>query len=150
MEADKNQVYGHKYMGQYQHWDLVLSCDLDYLAGNSTKYVVRWRKKDSLNDLHKALHYLNKLEESRDKPLARLMSFEEIVCEVNTFSDVNKLSVLERSFVCMLSTWQTRDELKMAREILFLLFDEAEALDKGAVSKPLTEENHYSEREEGA
>jgi hypothetical protein len=144
MNADVYQVVGNHYQKAYQHWTLVINCDLDYLAGNSTKYVVRWRKKDSLNDLHKALHYLNKLEESRDKPLARLMSFEEIVCEVNTFSDVNKLSVLERSFVCMLSTWQTRDELKMAREILFLLFDEAEALDKGAVSKPLTEENLYS------
>jgi hypothetical protein len=147
MDADDYQVAGNHYRGGgYQHWNLVLSCDLDYLAGCSTKYVSRWRKKDGLKDLQKSLHYLNKLEESRAKPLARLMTVEEILREVNAFSEANKLSDLERSYVRMLSTWQTRDELNMARELLFLLLDEAEALEKGAKPVPLCEENHYSER----
>ena len=147
MEADDYQVGGTHYRGGgYQHWNLVLSCDLDYLAGCSTKYIARWRKKGGLADIQKGLHYLNKLEESRAKPLARLMTVEEILREVNAFSEANKLSDLERSYVRMLSTWQTRDELNMARELLFLLLDEAEALEKGAKPVPLTDSNKHAER----
>src|SRR5579859_258729 len=32
-----------------------------YFTGNLTKYVVRWRKKNGVADLEKAVHYLDKL-----------------------------------------------------------------------------------------
>jgi hypothetical protein len=146
MEADDYQVGGRHYQSAAQHWNLVLNCDLDYLAGNSTKYVARWRKKGGLTDIRKALHYLNKLEESRAKPLARLLTIDKILSEVNAFSAANKLSDLECSYIRMLSVWETRDELNTARELLFLLLDEAEALDEGAKPVPLCEENHHADR----
>ncbi len=65
MEADDYQVGGSHYReGGFQHWNLVIATQQDYLAGCSTKYVSRWRKKGGLADLRKALHYLTKLEES--------------------------------------------------------------------------------------
>ena len=147
MDADDYQVAGDHYRGGgYQHWNLVIATDQDYLAGCSTKYVSRWRRKGGSNDLRKALHYLNKLEEGNGVAPTRKLFEKELLREVNAFAEANKLSDLERSYVRMLSTWQTRDELNTARELLFLLLDEAEALDQGAKPVPLTDSNKHAER----
>ena len=149
--ADEYQVGGSHYKNnEFQHWNLVATIPLDYFVGNTTKYVCRWRKKNGLNDIKKALHYLNKLMELSPTPAARHLSYKEIVTEVGRFSDANKFSDLERAYVRGLCTWQTKEDLMAAREILFLLMDEAEALEKGAKPVPLPEENHYSERYPGA
>ena len=99
-----------------------------------------------MDDLRKALHYLNKLEESSGVEPTRKLFVNELLREVNAFAEANKLSDLERSYVRMLSTWQTRDELNGARELLFLLLDEAEALEKGAAPVPLTDSNKHADR----
>jgi hypothetical protein len=41
-----------------QHWDLY--ADLPYLEGCATKYATRWRDKGGLQDLEKAITYLQK------------------------------------------------------------------------------------------
>lgn len=145
MSANDQGVPNH-YSSDYLHWDLVATIPLDYFAGNTTKYVCRWRQKNGMSDLQKSLHYLNKLMELSPTPAARHLSYKEIVTEVGRFSDANKLSDLERAYVRGLCTWQTKEDLMAAREILFLLMDEAEALEKGADPVPLCEENHYSPR----
>lgn len=45
----------------FQHWDFVIANDLGYFEGQVTKYVCRWRDKNGIQDLEKALHYLAKL-----------------------------------------------------------------------------------------
>jgi hypothetical protein len=143
MKANEYQISGNHYKAAYEHWDVVLNTGMGYLEGCTTKYVVRWRKKGGIQDLKKALHYLNKLEEWGHPP-ERKLSFEKVLAEVAEFNEVNFLPDLERAYVTALSAWQTVEELQAAREFLFLLMDEAEALDKGPV--PLTEENHHAER----
>ena len=62
--ANETQVAGEHYRTPIQHWDYVLANDLGYFEGQITKYVTRWRKKNGLEDLHKARHFLDKLIES--------------------------------------------------------------------------------------
>lgn len=63
MEPNDYQIGGGHYKNDYQHWDLVCDIDMHYLLGCATKYISRWRKKNGIQDLRKALHYLNKAEE---------------------------------------------------------------------------------------
>lgn len=62
--ANDRQVGGDHYQKkEYQHWDWVCDINLHYLLGCATKYVARWRDKNGVQDLEKALHYIDKAEE---------------------------------------------------------------------------------------
>src|ERR1700693_4622864 len=63
MSANNYQVGGGHYKAEYQHWDLVLKTGMGYLEGQATKYVARWRRKGGVEDLRKALHFVDKLIE---------------------------------------------------------------------------------------
>lgn len=59
--ANDRQVGGDHYKTDgLQHWDIVHMFKLDYFQGQITKYLFRWRKKNGLEDLEKARHYLDK------------------------------------------------------------------------------------------
>lgn len=55
------QEGGDHYQAEYQHWDWVIDIGMGYLPGNATKYVSRWRKKNGIADLKKALTYIEKM-----------------------------------------------------------------------------------------
>jgi len=59
------QEGGDHYQAEYQHWDFVLEAEIGYLAGNATKYISRWRKKNGVQDLLKALSYIDKMIATR-------------------------------------------------------------------------------------
>lgn len=61
--ANTRQVGGSHYGAKYQHWDMVIEHDLNYFEGQITKYVMRARKKNGLQDLQKAAHFLEKYME---------------------------------------------------------------------------------------
>lgn len=62
--ANDRQVGGDHYGSKaYQHWDWVCDIGLGYLLGCASKYVTRWRDKNGLQDLQKAIHFLDKAEE---------------------------------------------------------------------------------------
>jgi Protein of unknwon function (DUF3310) len=59
--ANDKQVGGEHYKTEgLQHWDLAASRQYDYFQGQITKYVDRWKKKNGLDDLLKAQHFLEK------------------------------------------------------------------------------------------
>lgn len=63
--ANDRQVGGAHYgKVEYQHWDFATDVELNYLIGCASKYPTRWRDKNGAQDLEKALHYLQKAEES--------------------------------------------------------------------------------------
>ena len=43
-----------------------LENDLDFLQGNIVKYVVRYKEKNGIEDLNKAMEYLKRLIESEN------------------------------------------------------------------------------------
>ncbi len=48
-------------------WDYTDSWGMDFLEGNIIKYVTRWRDKNGIDDLRKALMYLQRLLEREEK-----------------------------------------------------------------------------------
>ncbi len=63
-DKNKEQVeHPNHYNKGIEMWDYAHSHDLDFFEGNVVKYVTRWRHKNGLQDLEKALMYLSKLIE---------------------------------------------------------------------------------------
>ena len=62
MSANNKQVGGKHYSkyGDLQPWDVVIQWELGYLEGTALKYIARWRDKGGLEDLRKAIHFLQK------------------------------------------------------------------------------------------
>lgn len=68
MSVNDKQVGGTHYTHQsYQHWDFAVDMAGNdaYLKGCASKYVVRYKDKNGIEDLRKALHYIDKIEEVR-------------------------------------------------------------------------------------
>jgi len=61
--ANARQVGGQHYKTRIEHWDFAAANDMDYFQGQITKYVTRWKKKKGVEDLEKALHFLQKYME---------------------------------------------------------------------------------------
>lgn len=63
MDANEIQIGGGHYQKPYQHWDFAVDIEMPYLLGCATKYPTRWRDKNGIEDLRKAVHYLQKADE---------------------------------------------------------------------------------------
>jgi len=44
-----------------QPFDVIDAFDLDFYEGNVVKYLIRWRKKNGLDDLLKARNYIDEV-----------------------------------------------------------------------------------------
>jgi hypothetical protein len=68
MAANQRQVAGTHYRsGGLQHWDIVSLMRLDYFQAQITKYVMRWKSKNGVQDLQKAQHFIEKYIEVNDQ-----------------------------------------------------------------------------------
>jgi len=77
LSANTKQIAGDHYKkyGDIQPWDVVLAWDLGYLEGTALKYIARWQDKGGINDIKKAIHFLEKLvetEEAKKEPVVNL------------------------------------------------------------------------------
>ena len=63
MTANNKQVGGSHYKAPIECWDYILANDIGYLEGTAIKYLTRWRKKNGIEDIQKAIHFLEKLVE---------------------------------------------------------------------------------------
>ncbi len=65
MNANEKQEGGthYKKYGDLQPWDVVIKWNLGYLEGTALKYIARWRDKNGIEDIKKAIHFLEKLVE---------------------------------------------------------------------------------------
>jgi len=63
--VNKRQVGGDHYKkhGDLQPWDVIVAWNLGYLDGTALKYIARWRDKGGINDIKKAIHFLEKFIE---------------------------------------------------------------------------------------
>ena len=63
-KANEQQVGGAHYADKaIQPWDYIVANKMDYFEGNALKYLTRWKEKDGVKDLKKAIHYLEKIIE---------------------------------------------------------------------------------------
>ena len=73
--ANKTQVGGTHYKTKIEHWDWVHANDLNYFEGQITKYVARARKKNGMEDLKKARHFLDKYIELLERNEETMLDF---------------------------------------------------------------------------
>ena len=55
-------------------WDVITNWKLGYLDGTALKYIARWRDKGGIEDLKKAIHFLQKtieVEEEKQHGVSR-------------------------------------------------------------------------------
>lgn len=67
--VNADQVGGSHYKhAKIQPWDYIDANGIPFLEGSTIKYISRWREKDGIQDLKKAIHFIQKrieLEESK-------------------------------------------------------------------------------------
>jgi hypothetical protein len=69
MSALESQVAGGHYKDmKIQVVEFIHANGIGYLEGNAIKYLCRWRKKNGIEDLKKAQHYIQLLIELEGKP----------------------------------------------------------------------------------
>ena len=121
MDVNKEQIGGTHYKTKYEHWDYVLDVGLDYFGGQLTRYVSRWRKKDGVQDLRKALHYINKMIAVYDRlpKVARdAAEYIEVRRKTQEFAEANGLTDVERAICITVALWEELNDLEGVRETL--------------------------------
>ena len=102
-KANERQIGGEHYKAAKQHWDWVQEAGLGYLPAQVAKYVTRWKKKNGLQDLEKARHFLEKLIETENQ---RTVLVERVT---NELMDGNDLHPMERNVIIGLAVYQCND-----------------------------------------
>lgn len=121
------QEGGEHYQAEYQHWDWVIDAGLGYLEGCATKYVSRWWKKNGLQDLLKAKTYVQKMIVNYDAVYALSIEPPHNIDELNArFKKANNLPDLEYQFCCLMSDWQSTQQLEFAMQLLDSLITTAQ------------------------
>lgn len=61
-KANDKQIGGNHYkqFTGFEPWDVITAWDLGYLEGTALKYIARWKHKNGIQDLEKAIHFLEK------------------------------------------------------------------------------------------
>lgn len=118
MSADDRQVAGTHYIAEYQHWDYVIDGELDYFAAQVTKYIIRWRKKNGLQDLEKALHFWEKYREEVHNgrvllPCYRYPTLDRHTAVSRLVAGHSMLSRVERTLLVLLVDIRTADDVDL-------------------------------------
>lgn len=125
MGANDRQIGGNHYkvgVHQLEHWDIIDRYRLGYLEGCITKYVARCWKKNGLEDLEKALHYMEKLIER----VKEGRTPTGIVPENVVFDFCYGMSWSQTCCIFYVMRWQTISELMEAESRLreLILYDQ--------------------------
>ena len=95
MSANETQVGGTHYKtGGEEHWDRVHRLGLDYFQAQITKYVERCWKKNGMEDLKKARHFLDKyieIHESKAKEQSEQVREVDINPSTAIVQEVSKI-----------------------------------------------------------
>ncbi|OXE36634.1 MAG: hypothetical protein CGW95_06590 [Phenylobacterium zucineum] len=68
VRADYKQVGGSHYKTKaIQPWEVIERNGMGFFDGNALKYLMRFRDKNGVEDLRKAIHYIEKLIEMECK-----------------------------------------------------------------------------------
>ena len=137
MRANDKQIAGKHYVAEYQHWDFVADAlSGRYLEGVITKYITRWRKKNGVEDLLKAQHYLEKLVETyfkyiplgtRDRavyPCQSVLEIYDVQPLISRFVLSNQLTPQEEILITAVATWENHTDLQAAQQLLAQYIEE--------------------------
>jgi len=115
-----------------QHWDLCEMYGIGYLESAATKYLYRWRNKNGLEDLMKALHYTQKLIElARDgwvvqrpwgkRRVYRLPRGSVPRAVLRDWYAENKVPMEEATACTHLFNWKDHHDLRRAENVILAI-----------------------------
>lgn len=130
--ANERQVGGTHYQCGMQHWDIVSDHGVPYLLGCATKYLMRWRQKNGVEDLRKAEHFVEKcidVEETGTSLVPPLSKGWPRPSRwlVEAFCETNELGALEAQACRLLLGAETIHDLEAARRTISGLIELAMA-----------------------
>lgn len=133
-DANKRQVGGDHYKTGLEHWDVVELHGIGYLEGCASKYLTRWRKKNGVQDLHKALHYTEKLTELAGAGQRTNRGFVSMEI-IERFVIVNELELTDKAALIGLFRWvDVKDLERVAIFIRQLIMEATDAQSRPARS----------------
>lgn len=69
-QANDRQPGGNHYKAQkIQPWDFIAANNIGFFEGNAIKYLTRWKEKGGIQDLEKAVHFIEKLIETEKEKI---------------------------------------------------------------------------------
>lgn len=127
-KSNQYQVGGSHYKAEYQHWDWAEDIGLGYLEGAGSAYVLRWQSKGGVEDLKKAIHFVEKLIEiKRCNRAIHLVSGEmdgvlgnKVFDLTQKMCDQVNLPIRERAIMHEFADWQDHKDL---RDVISLIED---------------------------
>ena len=76
LKANETQIAGdhYKQFKGHEPWDVITAWNLGYLDGTALKYIARWKHKGGIEDLKKAIHFLQKTIEVEEEKVKNGLS----------------------------------------------------------------------------
>ena len=122
MSANERQVSGSHYKpkkeGSIQHWDYCVRSETPNLEYAASKYVTRWRKKNGIVDLEKALHYVEKRIESYRAGVGAEHGGLYLPAMFKEFIADNEVPVEEALIIYNVMHWVRLEDLNVSRIML--------------------------------
>lgn len=120
--ANDRQVGGAHYKDAgFQHWDWAAdNFGAGYFLGNITKYATRWRKKNGVQDLEKALHYADKLYGLYSDGTFSMSDYahKPTPKQFTRFATGNALGMIESRICALCCSYSSAAELNEVRSLL--------------------------------
>jgi len=133
------QVGGDHYKSEYQHWDWAIDVGLGPLEYGATRYICRHWKKDGVEDLKKAKHFLWKLKNKGSRYRNQYMKCRPKYYDnfhTERFCKENDIPKKEALLLDILTTWTNRHNLSYANIILDELITSSEMAASGQTPAP--------------
>lgn len=128
------QVAGTHYKGEWQHWDWTAWNGIGYLEGSLSAYICRYKRKGTpLQDLEKALHYAQKIEQlylqhSYVNPTSRHWQGTH---RTNEILKLYKLEGNEAFVIIFCREWRTIQHIELVQEAIMNLISKVKELSNG-------------------
>lgn len=127
-DANSRQIGGSHYKCDLQHWDIMTDYGVSYLEACTTKYVTRAFKKNGLEDLKKASHYLEKMLEKVKtigyKPRLIIVPSNAVL---EQYAQENALDKTQDEIIRILVSRWTPDQLIVAQGLVQILIHQLES-----------------------
>lgn len=127
MSANNKQVAGDHYRTSkdgVQHWDYSVAVNVPNLEYAASKYMTRWYKKNGIEDLEKALHYMEKRLECYNSHVGIVKAANRNQGLFNRYIADNKIVPHERDIVDLIMHWRGTEQLERIVSSLKDMVDE--------------------------
>jgi hypothetical protein len=127
MSVNNTQVGGTHYATQFQHWDFVHQFQLGYFEGQVTRYVTRHRRKKGLEDLNKALHFVEKMIELHTTSVfSPTHTLPADAYRLSDYVKANNLGEGEAQVMVRMTTWRHVVDLQVTKNLILDLIADYE------------------------